>query len=136
MVTKERIQQFEMPARISDDACASRQELVDIPVDEPSDPSPPLNKFALGSLRGCLRVVEPIEAVRTTEDGKCVIEAPELNEFGFGDNLSEAITDLQAAISELYFTLEAEQDRLGLDLAMVWATLSRKVRKIHATRSA
>jgi hypothetical protein len=94
------------------------------------------DRFALGSLRdGRLRVVEPVEVVRTTEEGKCVVEAPELNEFGFGDNLSEAITDLQAAIAELYFTLEAEQDRLGPDLAMVWATLSRKVqvRKAHAT---
>ena len=136
MVTKERIQQFEMTTRISDDACASSQELINIPVGEPSNPSPHPNKFVLGSLRGCLRVVEPIEAVRTTEDGKCVIEAPELNEFGFGDSLSEAITDLQAAILELYFTLEAEQNRLGLDLAMVWATLSQKVRKIHATHRA
>ena len=89
----------------------------------------------LGSLRdGRLRVVEPIEVVQRTEDGKCVVETPELNEFGFGDNLSEAIADLQAAISELYFTLGAEQDRLGPDLAVVWTTLSRKLRRADAAR--
>ena len=122
-----------------DNAFASVRELVVIRASESFDVqemSTAQNRFALGSLRdGRLRVVEPVKAVRTTEEGKCVVEAPELNEFGFGDNLSEAITDLQAAIAELYFTLEAEQDRLGPDLAMVWATLSRKVqvRKAHAT---
>ena len=97
---------------------------------------PPLlpDEFTLGRLRdGRLRVVKPIEVVRTAEDGKCVVEARELNEFGFGDNFSEALADLQAAIAELYFTLEAEQDRLGPDLAAVWATLSEKVSKTHAT---
>ena len=62
------------------------------------------DKFVLDSLRDeHLRVIEPIEFVQTTEEGKCVVEAPELNEFGFGNNLSEAITDLQAAIVELFF---------------------------------
>ena len=97
-------------------------------------PSLPPNEFTLGRLRdGRLRVVKPIEVVRTAEDGKCVVEARELNEFGFGDNFSEALADLEAAIAELYFTLEAEQDRLGPDLAAVWATLSEKVSKTHAT---
>ena len=78
--------------------------------------------------------MEPIEVVQAVEDGKCVVEAPEINEFGFGDNLSEAMADLQAAIAELYFTLDAEQDRLGPDLAAVWATLSRRLRKAYAAR--
>ena len=46
---------------------------------------------------------------------------------GFGANFSEAIADLQAAIAELRFTLEAEQERLGPDLQAVRATLARKV---------
>ena len=137
MVTPVRIQQFEPPERIDENlAYASIREFITISVDESFallEMARPPNKFALGSLRsGRLRVAEPIEVVRTTEEGKCVVEAPELNEFGFGDNLSEAITDLQAAIVELYFTLETEQARLGQDLAMVWATLSQKVGKVHA----
>ena len=89
--------------------------------------------FAIGSLRdGRLRVVEAIRATQMVEGGKCVLEAPELNEFGFGDNLSEAIADLQSAIAELYLTLEAEQARLGPDLRSVWDVLSRKVRKADA----
>ena len=93
----------------------------------------PPEPFTLGSLRdGRLRVVEPIEVLPMFEGGTYVVEAPELNEFGFGDNLSEALSDLQAAIAELYFTLEDEQERLGPDLSSVWAELSQKVRKVDA----
>ena len=90
--------------------------------------------FALGSLRdGRLRVSAPIEVTQmVVEGGKYVVEAPELNEFGFGNNLSEAIQDLQAAIAELYHTLEAEQGRLGPDLVAVWGVISQKVRKADA----
>lgn len=89
--------------------------------------------FTLGSLRdGRLRVVEAIEVVQRVEERKYVVEAQELNEFGFGGNLSGAIADLQAAIAELYFTLEAEQKRLGPDLAAVWSIISQKVRRADA----
>ena len=89
--------------------------------------------FALGSLRdGRLRLVEPIEVAQMEEGGKCVVEAMGINEFGFGDNPSEAIKDLQAAIAELFLTLDAEQERLGPDLASVWTVLSQKVCKADA----
>ena len=98
--------------------------------------SPLLKPITLDTLRdGRLRVVEPIEAIPMLEAGEHVLEAPELNEFGFGDTLSEALADLQAAIVELYFTLEEDQDRLGPDLSSVWDVLSRKVRKADAINS-
>ena len=140
MVTPARIQEFEPPAQEGENnARASTLEFIDFPVampfvseDAEIHPLTP-SRFLLGRLRdGRLRVAEPIEVVRTTEEGKCVVEAPELNEFGFGDNPSEAIADLQAAIAELYFTLDAEQGRLGPDLAAVRVTLSRKLRKADA----
>jgi hypothetical protein len=85
-------------------------------------------RFALGSLRdGRLRVVESIDVVQMMEGDEYVVEATDLNEFGFGDNLSGAIVDLQAAIAELYFALEADRKRLGPDLAAIWGVLSRKV---------
>ncbi len=90
-------------------------------------------RLTLDRLRDArLRVVEPIEVIPMVEGGKYVAEAPEINEFGFGDNLAGAVADLQAAVVELYFTLEAEQRRLGSDLAAVWSTLSRKVHKADA----
>ncbi len=90
-------------------------------------------RFTLDSLRdGRLRVVEPIEVIPMVEGDKHVAEAPEISEFGFGDTLGGAVADLQAAIAELYFTLEAEQGRLGPDLSAVWGTLSQKVHKADA----
>ena len=93
----------------------------------------PPETFTLASLPdGRLRVVEPIEVVPMLEGGKHVVEAPELNEFGFGDDLSEALSDLQAAIAELYFTLETGREQLGPDLTSVWVVLSKKVRRAGA----
>lgn len=82
----------------------------------------------LGTLRDRrLRVQSPI-AVRTTKENQHVIaEATELDEFGFGANLSEALRDLQRAIVELYLTLEEGKDRLSPDLQRVWATLQTKL---------
>ncbi len=86
------------------------------------------DQFLLGSLRdGRLRVKAPILVNCMRENQDIVTEAVELNEFGFGKNLSEALSDLQAAIVELYFALEREQDRLGPDLQRTWATLQEKI---------
>ena len=79
-----------------------------------------------------LRVVEPISVRKTTEAGQFVLEAPEINEFGYGDTLPEALADLQAAIAELYFTLDADKERLGSDLQAVHATLIRKLHRTNA----
>ncbi len=87
-------------------------------------------EFALDRLEDDrLSVVEPIAVKRMTEAGQFVLEAPEINEFGYGDTLPEALADLQAAIAELYFTLDADKERLGSDLQAVHATLVRKLRR-------
>ena len=77
-----------------------------------------------------LRVKEPIEVVLTTEGGQIVAAAEGLDEFGFGDNLPEAIADLQHSLADLYLTLAAEQDRLGKGLRRVWAVLQVKVEPV------
>ena len=83
----------------------------------------PPTQCAIDNLRdGRLRVDEPVAVTWTTEDGQCVAEAEEINEFGFGDNLTEAI-------AELRFALDADQERLGPDLQAVRATLTRKIRR-------
>jgi hypothetical protein len=89
------------------------------------------NEALLGSLRdGRLRVRSPIKVRFATEGEHTIAEAVELNEFGFGENPSEALADLQRAIAELYLTLEREQARLGTDLQSVWAILQEKIRKL------
>ncbi len=87
-------------------------------------------EFALDRLEDDrLSVVEPIAVKSMTEAEQFVLEAPEINEFGYGDTLPEALADLQAAIAELYFTLDADKERLGSDLQAVHATLVRKLRR-------
>lgn len=84
--------------------------------------------MSLATLRdGRLKVVSPIEVKFVQEGKQIAAEAAELSEFGFGENYSEAITDLQHAIVELYFSLKGEQDRLGPDLQRVWAILQDKL---------
>ena len=95
------------------------------------------SKFQIGCLRdGRLRVVEGFAVTWHAEAGEYVIEAAEINEFGFGRTLSEAIIDIQQAIAELYFALDREQDRLGPDLQAVRLTLTHKIRRADAPRSA
>lgn len=85
-------------------------------------------QILLGSLRdGRLRVQSPITVKITKEDRHIIAEATELDEFGFGANLSDALRDLQRAIVELYLTLEEGKDRLGPDLQRVWTTLQHKL---------
>ena len=84
----------------------------------------------LGSLRDArLRVHSPIMVKFATEGNHIIAEAREFNEFGFGENPSAALIDLQRAIAELYFTLEKERDRLGKDLQGVWSILQEKIHK-------
>lgn len=88
------------------------------------------SEVLLGSLRdGRLRVYSPIKIKFEEEGEHTIAEAVELNEFGFGENPSEALADLQRTIAELYFTLEGEQSRLGKDLQNVWNGLKEKILK-------
>ena len=77
-----------------------------------------------------LRVKAGIEVVLTEEGGQIVAAAEGLDEFGFGDNLPEAIADLQHSLADLYLTLEAEQDHLGKGLRQVWAVLQGQVERV------
>lgn len=87
-------------------------------------------QLLLGSLRDSrLRIVDALQVVISQEDGQIVAEAVELNEFGWGANLGEALADLQRAAAELYFQLDADQERLGPGLRAVWGTLRAKIRR-------
>lgn len=84
----------------------------------------------LGSLRDPrLRIVSPIRVRFFSEHDRIVAEAIDLDEFGFGSNMSEAVCDIQRAVSQLYFSLEESKDRLGADLASTSSALQRLVVK-------
>lgn len=85
----------------------------------------------LGSLRDHrLRVVHPLNVRFAKEDKQVIAEATDINEFGFGDNPSDALVDLQRAIAELYVGLETDKDRLGPDLQRVWTILEAAIRRL------
>lgn len=88
------------------------------------------DRIQIGSLGdGRLQVQTPIVVRFSIEGDQFIAEAGAFNEFGFGANPSEALRDLQRALTELYFLLEGEQHRLGPDLALVWAKLQQTIRR-------
>ena len=77
-----------------------------------------------------LRVKAAIEVVIFEAEGLVVAEAEELYECGDGVDQGEAIADLQYAIADLYFTLEAEQSNLGQGFRQVWQILQTRVERV------
>lgn len=77
-----------------------------------------------------LRVKEPIEVAVFAAEGFILAEAADFNEFGCGDNPAAAIVELQYALADLYFSLAADQHRLGHWLQEVWAGLQTKMEPV------
>lgn len=102
-----------------------------VPADVASTIQPSIpDRMLLGSIGdGRLKVVVPLEVVIKTEDAHVIAEAKAIDEFGFGSTFAEAIRDLQRAVGELYFRLEAEQHRLGPDLERIWRHLTKVVHR-------
>lgn len=87
-------------------------------------------RLRLGTLRDArLRLLAPLDVAISEEGGQIVAEVESLNEYGWGENLGDAVADLQRAIAELYYSLEADRDRLGADLQRTWETLERVIRR-------
>ncbi len=70
-----------------------------------------------------LRLRRPLNVTIMQECNMYVATCKELEEFGYGDDPFEAIDDLRQAISELYWTFDKEQGRLGSALAKLWVIL-------------
>ena len=51
----------------------------------------------------------------------------EIDEFGYGRNLSEAAEDFAKTVTELYLTLMDKQEHLSEDLKQVWTTLNQHI---------
>ena len=85
----------------------------------------------LGALRDPrLHLTVPLTITFERENDDIVARCEELEEFGFGTHLTEAIADLQATIAELYFTLKEENKSLGSDLRKLWDSLHQKVKEV------
>ena len=81
-------------------------------------------------------MVEPIKVTWEIVDGTYIADAPELEEYGVGDTLEEALSDLQQSIVELFSDLHEDRDRLGPALQAIYDILIGKLRQVDATDGA
>ncbi|HET7224473.1 MAG TPA: hypothetical protein VFK69_02070 [Candidatus Eisenbacteria bacterium] len=92
-------------------------------------PPKTVDEIAVGHLLDPeLRVYTPFLVRFASEGSHAIAEAPAFNEFGFGEDRSVALRDLQRAIGQLFHTLTKEPDRLGPDLDVVRQALLAHVR--------
>ena len=74
-----------------------------------------------------LRMKTPIEVEIEQENEFYIAMCDYLSEFGYGENPTEAIEDLQLVIVELYWTLKVEQEKLGPGMVEAWKRLRELV---------
>lgn len=72
-----------------------------------------------------LRVRVPIPVRIVREGNTFVASFDAVDEFGYGQNRSEALEDLAKSIAALYFSLAAQNERLGEDLKSVRSRLDQ-----------
>ncbi len=75
------------------------------------------------SLHPLLHTLKPFLVTFERLDSGTAAYIQDLEEYGFGENRSEALDDLRRTLAELYFSLEHEQNRLSGYLSSVWQVL-------------
>jgi len=76
---------------------------------------------------GRLRLVQPLRVTITREKAAVTAQLEDIDEFGQGVSLADALEDLQRCVAELFLTLEDDEDVLGADLRRVREWLLRYV---------
>ena len=79
------------------------------------------------TIDGRLKITKPFEVTVERSEGTVTAHVEEINEFGYGSNSSEALYDLGKTLSELYFSLKDDADRLSPDLHSVWLKLNEHI---------
>ena len=88
------------------------------------------NLFHIGTLLDDrLRLRMPIEVVMEQEGDWYIVKCEYAGEFGYGLSPLAAVDDLRLTLSELYWTLEEEQERLSPNLRDVRKRLSELIEK-------
>lgn len=80
-----------------------------------------------GPVHPGLRLRRPVPLDVRREEGTVIVSSDDLEEFGSGQTLGEAVIDFSKGLAELYFSLEREHDRLGSDLSRLCTTLHEYV---------
>ncbi len=76
-----------------------------------------------------LRIKRPIPLAISRRKGIVIAHCADLNEFGCGARMSDALDDFSKGIVELFFTLERDSVHLGPGLAKLGAKLGRYVER-------
>jgi hypothetical protein len=79
------------------------------------------------AIDGRLKINKPFEVTVERSGGTVTAHVEEIDEFGYGSNSSEALYDLGKTLSELYFSLKEDADRLSPDLHSVWLKLNEHI---------
>ena len=74
-----------------------------------------------------LRLKKPFQVRIERSDTGFVAGADEIGEFGCGTDSGQALHDLAKTISELYFSLSADRNRLSTDLEALRARLDEYI---------
>jgi len=88
--------------------------------------APPV-RIHIGSLPDDrLRLIRPLLVEVTKDEAGFIAECESLNEFGYGDNLFDAIDDLRETVCELFWELNSDEEKLAPGLA----ELSRLIKEM------
>lgn len=97
--------------------------------------SEPTTKLLFGAINDPrLRLKQPFPLTISRREGSVVVSSDDLEEFGYGPTLSDALEDFGKTICELYHSLEAEERRLSNHLKQTLATLRRYLEPRRLTR--
>ncbi|ODS32108.1 MAG: hypothetical protein SCARUB_02758 [Candidatus Scalindua rubra] len=76
-----------------------------------------------------LEIYSPISLLVEEDEVQVVAYAPDLEIYGFGHDLVEVLEDLRKSIVDMYYDLDRDKDRLGVDLKKIWYYLSSITRQ-------
>jgi hypothetical protein len=79
------------------------------------------------TIDGRLKITKPFEVTVERSGGTVTAHVEEIDEFGYGSDSGEALYDLGKTLSELYFSLKEDADRLSPDLHSVWLKLNEHI---------
>jgi len=75
-----------------------------------------------------LEIDSPIAVLVEEDEEQGIAYAPDIDVYGCGDDLVDALEDLRMSIVDLYYDLEQNKDKLGVDLKKICHYLSSIMR--------
>ena len=79
-----------------------------------------------------LRLKQPISVslIYSSDNNLWIVDNPELNIYGEGEDENQAIDDFKQVLEETYFGLKKDKENLGPELKKKWSILSKIVEEI------